>query len=105
MGDGKRLGLVDLKCGVPQSAVARGRDLHDLGSEGGLLTLSDGLGIVVESFIYDDAGAWPTQPDGNGPSLERISTALVKSSPTDLVRRASPVDPKGEDDPLPGSTK
>jgi MerR family transcriptional regulator/heat shock protein HspR len=36
---------------------------------------------------------------------QRISTALVKSSPTDLVRRASPVDPKGEDDPPPGSTK
>jgi len=36
---------------------------------------------------------------------QRISTALVKSSPTDLVRRASPVDPKTEDDPPPGPTK
>jgi MerR family transcriptional regulator/heat shock protein HspR len=36
---------------------------------------------------------------------QRISTALVKSSPTDLVRRASPIDEKAKEDPPAGRKK
>ncbi len=37
--------------------------------------------IVVDRVDYDDAGAWPTAPDGDGPSLERIDVTAYGDDP------------------------
>jgi hypothetical protein len=47
----------------------------NLANGGELLTLVDYVGGQIFSFTYDDEGAWPTRPDGDGSSLELISPA------------------------------
>lgn len=37
--------------------------------------------ILVDRLKYGDAAPWPTQPDGGGPSLERIDTAGYGDDP------------------------
>ena len=50
--------------------------IGDLGfgfSGGGeLLRLVDGSGVLVDEVDYDDASPWPTEPDGNGPTLQLL---------------------------------
>ena len=46
-----------------------------LNNSGELITLVDNNGNFVDSVRYDDSTPWPTEPDGNGPSLELISSA------------------------------
>jgi len=36
---------------------------------GELILLEDASGQTIDSVHYDDSSPWPTQPDGNGPSL------------------------------------
>lgn len=40
-----------------------------LAGGGELVRLYDGTGAIVDSLTYDDAAPWPTEPDGNGPTL------------------------------------
>ncbi|MGB1205513.1 MAG: lamin tail domain-containing protein [Chitinophagales bacterium] len=40
-----------------------------LGNSGETVTLFDVAGAIVDEVPYDDAGDWPTEPDGNGFSL------------------------------------
>ncbi len=44
----------------------------DFGLSGGgeLIRLFNPEGILVDSVCYDDDDPWPTEPDGNGPTLE-----------------------------------
>jgi hypothetical protein len=48
--------------------------LGDLGfgfSGGGeLLRLRNDTGVLVDEVNYDDSPPWPTEPDGNGPTLQ-----------------------------------
>jgi hypothetical protein len=37
--------------------------------------------VSVDALAYDDAAPWPAEPDGNGPSLERIASALYPNEP------------------------
>ncbi len=37
--------------------------------------------IVVDEATYDDQAPWPTEPDGNGPSLERIDLRAYGNDP------------------------
>ncbi len=41
-----------------------------LGNGGETVTLLDAGLSVIDTVAYDDAGSWPTEPDGDGPSLE-----------------------------------
>lgn len=41
----------------------------NLTNSGETLTLSDNLGNIVDSVTFDDLSPWPTDPDGQGPSL------------------------------------
>ncbi len=50
-----------------------------LGNGGETVTFADAAGNAVDEVTYDDQGDWPTQPDGNGPSLELISPELDNS--------------------------
>lgn len=47
-----------------------------LNNGGELLSLADAQGNVVDSVRFDDTDPWPTEPDGNGPSLELIDLGL-----------------------------
>jgi hypothetical protein len=42
---------------------------------GELLRLYDAEGVIVDTVHYDDVAPWPTEPDGNGPTLELINPA------------------------------
>ncbi len=52
--------------GVPVAGWFQGA----LANGGERLALLDRAGRVVTSVEYDDEGAWPPEPDGDGPSLE-----------------------------------
>jgi hypothetical protein len=44
-----------------------------LSNRGERISLFDRRGNLVDSVLYGEGGDWPAGPDGNGPSLERIS--------------------------------
>jgi hypothetical protein len=50
-----------------------------LNNGGELLILHDKGGNVIDSLHYDDQSTWPTEPDGNGPTLELKSPNLDNS--------------------------
>lgn len=50
-----------------------------LSNGGELLLLKDNLGRTVDSVLFDDATPWPTEPDGNGPSLVFCDPSLDNS--------------------------
>jgi hypothetical protein len=37
--------------------------------------------LVVDSILYDDQAPWPVEPDGNGPSLERVYARMYGNEP------------------------
>jgi hypothetical protein len=37
--------------------------------------------IVVDSILYDDDAPWPVEPDGAGPSLERVQALSYGNEP------------------------
>ena len=47
-----------------------------LSNGGETITLIADDAAVLDEVTYDDAGDWPTLPDGNGPSLELIDPSL-----------------------------
>ncbi len=55
----------------------------DFGLSGGgeLIRLYDNNGNLVDSVEYDDEDPWPTEADGNGPSLELINPDLDNALP------------------------
>ncbi|HEX6961519.1 MAG TPA: lamin tail domain-containing protein [Lacipirellula sp.] len=74
---------------VFQSVYGTGINLAPAGygdrnfSNGGeLVTLTDPVGEVVQSFTYADVAPWPSAPDGNGPSLEIIDPLGDATDPT-----------------------
>ncbi len=50
-----------------------------LSNGGEEVTLFDAYGNIVDVVDYDDEGDWPTEPDGNGPSLALLDPALDNS--------------------------
>ncbi len=47
-----------------------GNAIWNLSNSGDQVVLKNADGATVDSVNYDDSSPWPTQPDGNGPSLE-----------------------------------
>ncbi len=47
-----------------------------LSNGGELITLADADGNVMDVVEYDDGDPWPTEPDGDGPSLELIDASM-----------------------------
>ena len=47
-----------------------------LSGGGELISLFDVSGRLVDQVEYDDSQPWPTEPDGNGPTLELLSPEL-----------------------------
>lgn len=52
-----------------------------LSNGGENVEISDGEGNVVDAVEYGDGGDWPTEPDGDGPSLSLINPDLDNSLP------------------------
>jgi len=46
-----------------------------LSGNGELIRLFDETGTIIDTVLYDDVAPWPTEPDGNGPTLELINPA------------------------------
>jgi hypothetical protein len=46
-----------------------------LSGNGELIRLYDNEGTIIDTVLYDDVDPWPTEPDGNGPTLELINPA------------------------------
>lgn len=47
-----------------------------LNNGGELISVADAQGNVVDSVRFDDSAPWTSEPDGNGPTLELIDSAL-----------------------------
>ncbi len=52
-----------------------------LNNGGENVELSDGSGNVVDFVDYDDGGDWPSEPDGDGPSLSLINPDFDNNLP------------------------
>ncbi len=52
-----------------------------LNNSGEMVTLSDNFGSMVDQVEYSDGGDWPSEPDGDGPSLSLINPDLDNSLP------------------------
>lgn len=50
-----------------------------LSGNGELIRLFDDQMNLIDSLVYDDTAPWPTQPDGNGPTLSLINPDLDNS--------------------------
>jgi hypothetical protein len=46
-----------------------------LSGNGELIRLYDDESTLIDTVLYDDTDPWPTEPDGNGPTLELINPA------------------------------
>ena len=66
--------------GLPPASVL-GPFTGGLDNAGERLTLRDAFGEQIISFVYDDQPAWPTEPDGQGPSLVLIAPTLDPDLP------------------------
>jgi hypothetical protein len=60
--------------------VVAGRFSGNLSNGGERIAIVDPAGRTITSVEYDDENGWPTEPDGNGPSLEIID---VNGDPND----------------------
>ncbi|MCP4634681.1 MAG: T9SS type A sorting domain-containing protein [candidate division Zixibacteria bacterium] len=46
--------------------------------------------VAIDSVWYDDGGGWPTEPDGDGPSLELINPSSDNNIPTSWAASVDP---------------
>ncbi|GAA5481538.1 lamin tail domain-containing protein [Haloferula sargassicola] len=56
----------------PASIPPAGQWSGALDNGGEAITLVDADGNLIDDFRYDDEAPWPTEPDGGGPSLNRL---------------------------------
>ncbi len=65
------------KLGYPSLSSARIEQIEfGFDNSGDQINLYDTNGCRVDKVQYEDAGLWPAEPDGNGPTLELIDPAL-----------------------------
>lgn len=62
--------LVDFQSKFPDVSPVLGDFEFGLSGGGELVRLFDDSGVLVDSVEYDDEAPWPTEADGNGPTLE-----------------------------------
>ena len=68
--------LVDFQSKFPDVSPVIGDFEFGLSGGGELIRLYDDSDVLVDSVEYDDMDPWPTEADGNGPTLELISPNL-----------------------------
>ena len=68
--------LADFQTYYPDVSPVLGDFEFGLSGGGELIRLYDNSEVLVDSVDYDDEDPWPTQADGNGPTLELIAPDL-----------------------------
>ncbi len=68
--------LTDFQTLFPDVSPVLGDFEFGLSGGGELIRLFDDSGVLVDFVEYDDEDPWPTEPDGNGPTLELINPDL-----------------------------
>ncbi len=75
--------LADFQALFPGVSPVLGDFTFGLSGGGELIRLFDDNNVLVDSVEYDDEAPWPTEPDGNGPTLEltnpNLDNALASS--------------------------
>ena len=65
-----------------------------LGNSGETVELVDANAVSIDIVTYDDGGDWPSEPDGNGPSLElmdpNFDNSLSESWAASLIDNGTP---------------
>ena len=61
-----------------------------LSNGGELIRLFDNQENIIDSLTYDDEPPWPTEPDGNGPTLELIDPSLPNEDPENWRASTAP---------------
>lgn len=59
-----------------------GASAWSFGNSSDIVRLFDNTGALHDVVAYEDGGAWPGSPDGNGPSLELLNPSLDNALPT-----------------------
>lgn len=67
--------------GMVNAAPIHGPFDRQLSNSGETITLRNQEGVVIDQVNYSDAPPWPSRPDGDGSSLERISPYGPSSHP------------------------
>lgn len=75
--------------GQDLSSLVAGTFSGGLDNDGESLTLLDRNGGLISSFAFNDSGAWPARPDGDGSSLELLNLAGDLSNPDNWVPSVS----------------
>ncbi len=76
--------------GIPVAGTYGTGNLSNAGEE---IKLSDGAGVAIISFTYDDLAPWPASPDGTGPTLVLKTPAkpgLAHNDPAEWRASSSP---------------
>ncbi len=60
----------------PEAGPVVGNIDFGFGGGGDAVRLYDFVGTLADSVAYDDEPPWPTEPDGNGPTLELVNPRL-----------------------------
>lgn len=68
--------------------LARPDAPQTIGNDAGLVPY-----LLVDKVVYQDRGAWPTNADGRGMSLQRVSVTGYGNEPTNWVAAAPAPDP------------
>jgi len=67
-----------------------------LSNGGETVTLLNPADAVIDQVTYDDVAPWPTQPDGNGPSLALIQPNLNNALPANWAVQPTGLTPDAE---------
>lgn len=68
--------LTDFQALFPGISPVIGSFEFGLDGGGELIRLFNNNNVLIDSVEYDDVDPWPTEPDGNGPTLELTNTEL-----------------------------
>lgn len=60
-----------------------------LSSSGELIRLYDHTGVLIDSVLYGSSAPWPSQPNGNGPTLALINPGLDNTNPENWAASAA----------------
>lgn len=75
--------LADFQTVHPTAGPVLGDFTFGMSGGGELIRLFDNNGVLMDFVMYDDVAPWPTEPDGNGPTLEltnpNLDNALASS--------------------------
>lgn len=82
--------LADFQVLYPSVSPVLGDFTFGLSGGGELIRLFDETGVLVDFVEYDDVDPWPTQADGNGPTLELINPNLDNELPESWDACAAP---------------